>query len=214
MPPGPAVSGEFLDLTQQLCRIRLRKATGGVSLVLYNNCSATKVSVNELHPHLDREAIPLSDRQMSSSDASAHAFEPFRLSPVWDVCIPFSIAAIPAGLFTLLGFVTKGLDKPNAEPATWVIIAMMILQTLGIIAMAVVVLMRFELGFQQLSLRTSGSPAVWRKLSLFISIVFVLFFDVLTNVAAAFAGAGPLLVFAAPIFIGYIFCVRFAFAGL
>lgn len=114
----------------------------------------------------------------------------------------------------MLGFVTKGLDKPGAEPATWVIIVMLIIQTLGIIALAFVILMRFELGFQQLSLRTNGSPAIWRKLILFLSIVFVLLFDIVTNVAAAFAGAGPLLVLAAPVFIGYIFCVRIAFAGL
>lgn len=176
--------------------------------------SAAKVSVSEFHPHPDREAIPLSNRRVTFSDASAHPPEPFRLSPTWDFCIPFSVAAIPAGLFTLLGFVTKGLDKPGAEPATWVSIVMLILQTLGIIAMAFVILMRYELGFQQLSLRTNGSPAIWRKLILFLSIVFVLLFDILTNVAAAFAGAGPILVVAAPIFIGYIFCVRIAFAGL
>jgi len=170
--------------------------------------------VRELHPHPDREAIPLSDRRVTFSDASAHPREPFRLSPTWDFCIPFSIGGIPAGLFALLGFVTKGLDKPGAEPATWVIIVMLIIQTLGIIALAFVILMRFELGFQQLSLRTNGSPAIWRKLILFLSIVFVLLFDIVTNVAAAFAGAGPLLVLAAPVFIGYIFCVRIAFAGL
>jgi hypothetical protein len=170
--------------------------------------------VSELHPNPDREAISLSDRRVTSSDASAYPLEPFRLSPTWDFCIPFSIAAIPAGLFMLLGFVTKGLGKPGAEPATWMIIVMMILQTLGIIAMAFVILMRFELGFQQLSLRTNGRPAMSRKLILFFSIVFVLLFDILTNVATAFAGAGPLLVLAAPVFIGYIFCVRIAFAGL
>ena len=170
--------------------------------------------MSEFHPHPDREAIPLSNQRITFSNASALSPEPFRLSPTWDFGIPFSIAAIPAGLFKLLGFVTEGLDKPGAEPSTWVLIVMMILQTLGIIAMAFVILMRFEHGFLQLALRTNGSPAIWRKLILFLSIVFVLLFDILTNVAAAFAGAGPLLVLAGPIFIGYIFCVRIAFAGL
>jgi len=156
----------------------------------------------------------LKDQRITSLDALANPSEPFRLSPAWDIYIPFSIAAIPASLFTLLGFVTKGLDKPGAQTATWVIVMMLVLQTLGIIAMAFVILIRFERGFQQLSLRTNGSPAIWRKLILLSSIVFVLLFDVLTNVAAAFAGAGPLLVFAAPAFIGYVCCVRVAFARL
>jgi len=52
------------------------------------------------------------------------------------------------------------------------------------------------------------------KLILSSSIVLVLLFDALTNVAAAFAGAGPLLVLAAPAFIGYVCCVRVAFARL
>ena len=156
----------------------------------------------------------MSDQRVTFPDASADAPEPFRLSAKWDIYIPFSIAAIPAGLFTLLGFVTKGLDKPGAEPATWVIVVMLVIQTLGIIAMAFVILMRFEIGFQQLLFRANGSPAIWRRLILFCSIVFVLLFDILTNVAAAFAGAGPLLVLAVPAFIGYIFCVRVAFARL
>ena len=172
------------------------------------------MSVRSLHPRLYREAIPLSDRRVTFPDASAGPPEPFRLSPTWDICVPFSIAAIPAGLFTLLGFVSKGLDKPGAEPATWVIVVMVALETLGIIAMAFVILMRFELSFKQLSLRTNDNPAIWRKLILFCSIVFVLLFDILTNVAAAFAGAGPLLVLAVPAFIGYILCVRVAFARL
>ena len=117
-------------------------------------------------------------------------------------------------MFTLLGLVTNGLDKPGAKAATWLIVTMIVLQTLGIIAMAFVILLRFEIGRQQLSLRTNDNPPVWRKLILFLSIVFILLFDILTNVAAAFAGAGPLLVLAVPAFVAYLLCIRVAFARL
>ena len=140
--------------------------------------------------------------------------KPFRLSATWDLGIPFAIAAIPAVLFSLLGLVTAGMNKPGAEVATWQIVIMLVLQTLGMISMAVVILMRWHLGNQQLSLRTDGKPANWRKAILFFSIVLLLLFDILTNVAAAFAGAGLLLPFAFPLFLGYLFCLRMAFVGL
>lgn len=139
---------------------------------------------------------------------------PFRLSKLWDIYIPLTIAAVPAGIFRLLGLVTKELDKPGAQASTWVIVTLIILETLGIIAMAVVILMRFEFGLQQLSFRTNGHPPVWRKLVLVVSVMCILLFDILTNVAAAFSGAGPLLVVAVPAFVGYLVCIRVAFAGL
>ena len=140
--------------------------------------------------------------------------EAFRLSKFWDIYIPITIAAVPAGMFTLLGLVTNGLDKPGAKAATWLIVTMIVLQTLGIMAMAFVILLRFEIGRQQLSLRTYDNPPVWRKLILFLSIVFILLFEILTNVAAAFAGAGPLLVLAVPAFVAYLLCIRVAFSRL
>ena len=144
----------------------------------------------------------------------AETSQPFRLSPVWDLYVPIAIAAIPAGLFTLLGFVTQGLDTPGAEVATWVVVVMLVLQTIGIITMAVVILMRFEFGSHELSKRANGCPSVWRRITLVCSIVFVLLFDIFINVGAAFAGAGFLLWLAVPAFIGYVFCVRVTFARL
>lgn len=137
-----------------------------------------------------------------------------RKSLAWDLSVPFSIAAIPAVLFTLLGFVTKNLDMPGARPGFWVIAMMIVLQTLGIIAMAVLVLIRFGIAFEELSIRTNGSPAIWRKGVLFGAIVFVLLFDILSNVGAAFAGGGPLVVAAVPALLGYVFCLRLAFVSL
>lgn len=150
-------------------------------------------------------------------DGEAQSFahvKPFRLSPLRDLYVPLVIAVIPAGLFALLGFVTKGLDRPGAEPSVWVIVVMVVLQTLGIIAMAVVILAGYEFGFRELSMRTNGRPPIWRRLILFCSLAFVLLFDALTNVAAAFDGAGPLLFLAVPAFIAYVLSVRAAFARL
>ena len=42
-----------------------------------------------------------------------------------------------------------------------------VLQTHSIIAMSVVVLMRYEIGFQQLSIRTNGRPAIFLVLQVF-----------------------------------------------
>lgn len=155
-----------------------------------------------------------SPQTSGASLESANSPDRYRFSPAWDLCVPFSIAAIPAILFTLLGFVTQGLDKPGVQAALWVIVVMLVLQTLGIIAMAVVILMRFGIAFQQLALRTSGRPASWRKGTLLCAIVLILLFDILTNVSAAFAGAGTLLIPAAAAFLGYLFCIRLAFAQL
>ena len=140
--------------------------------------------------------------------------KPFRVSPLWDLCVPFVIAAIPAGLFVLLGFIASGLDRPGAKLSFLVIVLMGVLQSLGIIAMAVVILMRYRFGLRELAMRTSGNLPIWRRLMLLCSLAFVLLFDAFTNVAAAFEGAGFLLLPAAPAFIGYIICVRIAFARL
>jgi len=151
----------------------------------------------------------MSDRKLPSNASVA-----FRISAVWDIYIPVAIAVVPASIFAMLGFVTAGLDKPNAEPSIYVTVAMVVLQTLGIIAMAWVILMRFDTGMQQLSIRSNGAPPIWRKLVLMLSLMFILLFDVLTSLAAALAGAELFLVLAVPAFIMYVSCVRIAFAGL
>ena len=146
--------------------------------------------------------------------SSSNAPAAFRFSRLWDFYIPFTVAVVPAGIFSLLGLILDGLDKPGAEIPTWVIIAMVVLQTLGIIAMAIVILMRFEFGLRQLQIYTKGHPPVWRKLALILSILCILLFDLLTNVAAAFPGAAPLLIGAIPAFFAYIVCIRITFARL
>ena len=134
--------------------------------------------------------------------------KPFRLSTLWDIYIPITIAIVPAGIFTVLGLVTEGLDKPVAKLSAWVIVTLIALETLGIIAMVFVTLMRFDFGLQQLSLRTNGNTPGWRKLILMLSIVCILLFDIFTNVATAFAGVGTLVVFAILAFFAYLLCIR------
>jgi len=148
------------------------------------------------------------------NESLSNAPNAFRLSKLWDIYIPITIATVPAAIFKLLGLITRGLDNPGAQPSTLLIVAMIAVQTLGIIAMAFVILIRFEFGLQQLSILTNGHPPIWRKLVLLTSIVCILLFDLLTNVAAAFAGAGPLLVGAFPAFVAYLLCIRIAFAKL
>ena len=130
------------------------------------------------------------------------------------IYIPLIAATLPAGLFTLLGFITKGLDRPGIEPPVWVIVSMIAVQTLGMISMAFVILVRFDLGSRTLMVFTKGQPHVWRKCTLTLSIACLLMFDILTSVSAAFAGAGFLLVGAVPVFIAYVVCSRIAFVGL
>ena len=161
------------------------------------------------------EVTSLKFRCMTFDHRSAlNAPAAFRISRLWDIYIPFTVAVVPAGIFSLIGLITHGLDKPGAKIPTWVIIAMLVLQTLGIIAMAIVILVRFEFGLRQLQICTNGHPPVWRKLALILSIFCILLFDVLTNVAAAFAGAAPLLLGAIPAFFAYIVCIRVTFVRL
>ncbi len=151
---------------------------------------------------------------MLNSDEPSSVSGAFRISTAWDVVVPVAAAAIPAGIFALMGFVTEGLDKPNAEPSAFVVFAMSSLQVLGIVAMAVVVLTRFDSGTRQLSMRTNGRPSMWRKGILVLSLVFVLLFDLFLNMASGLAGAEFFLVLAVPAFVMYLLCYRAAFAGL
>ncbi|SMP60866.1 hypothetical protein SAMN06265222_1078 [Neorhodopirellula lusitana] len=137
----------------------------------------------------------------------------FRLSRFWDIFIPFSIATIPAFTFAFLGIVAALFDQPGAVPPRLLMITLAGLQVTGMIAMAVVLLARFEFCKQQLSFRTCGCPAAWRKRTLVLSFAFMIVFDILANFAAI-PGCGPLLAFAVPVFLIYLACIRIAFAKL
>jgi hypothetical protein len=128
------------------------------------------------------------------------------------VYIPFLAAAVPACLFALLGWITSGLNQPNAAPPIWIVVAMIVVQTLGIISMATVILMRYELDCRRLLISTKGQPHFWRKCSLTVSIASLLTFDILANVSAAFADAEFLALFAVPAFVAYLVFNRIALA--
>jgi hypothetical protein len=156
----------------------------------------------------------LADREMKTeSDRPSKSVADFH-SKLGEIYVPITVAAVPAGLFALLGFITRGLDKPGAEPPSSVIVAMITVQTLGTIAMALVFLMRLDLGRRNLMIYTDGHPQVWRKLTLMFSFACLLMFDVATNLSAGIAGAGFLLVASVPVFFVYLVCNRLAFAGL
>lgn len=140
--------------------------------------------------------------------------EIFAHSTLWDIYIPMVIVAVPSGAFKLLRWVAGGLDQPGAIVPIPVAVAMAVLETIGIVAMAIVILTRFEDAFKKLSFLTNGQPPAWRRLALLLSIVCLLLSDILTNMSAAFAGAGFFLVVAVPAFIIYIVCKRVAFACL
>lgn len=159
-------------------------------------------------------ALSRFDRDMSADIDLSSRPHTSCYSIAWDVVIPAILAAIPVGAFRLLGFVTQGLDKPEATTPQILIAAILMLQTIGIIVMAFVILSRFENAFSQLSTRTNHQPPAWRRLALMLSIACLLLTDILANVAAAFAGAGFLLVAAVPTFLGYLACKGIAFAGL
>lgn len=131
-----------------------------------------------------------------------------------EIYIPFFVAAVPIALFTLLGFIGKLLEKPAAAPQQPVVVAMLIVQTLGIIATAIVFLMRYDLVTHELHTRTLGRPHILRKFILFASLGCLLLFDVLTNVAAAFDGARFLFLGSLPFFLLYVLFNRLAFAKL
>ena len=157
---------------------------------------------------------PRCDRDLSADidvpsqpDASCY-------SVAWDIVIPLSLAALPFAAFRLLGLVTHGLDKPEATPPLAVIAAMIVLQTIGIVAMAVLVFWRLGTAFSQLNARSNHKPAAWRRLAVILSVVCLLLTDILANVAAAFAGGGFLLMAAVPTFLASLACKGIAFSGM
>lgn len=166
---------------------------------------------------MDRDqvaAVPSRDRDGSATVDFLSQRETSCYSITWDVLIPIIIAAIPLAAFRLLGLITRGLDKPDAAPPAAVIAAMIATQTIGIVAMAFVVLGRLEAAFSRLNAQANRQPAAWRRLAVILSVACLLLTDILANVAAAFAGARFLLVAAVPVFLASLACKGIAFASI
>lgn len=145
---------------------------------------------------------------------SASSIADAQQSRRWEVILPIIAAAVPAAAFKLLGLATPPLAKPGAEAPIWVIVAMASLEVLGITAMAVVILIRYEFIATRLSDCTNGHPPMWRRLTLLFSMAMLLLFDTVVNIAAAFSGGSILLVLAVPAFALYFTFARLTLLGL
>ncbi len=136
----------------------------------------------------------------------------------WNFGVPLLVAVIPGILFRLLGMVGSFMSKPNTEPPGWAISLMILLQILGMVAMAVVFLIRWDYSFRKLATLTSGRPHIVRRFMLFLSFACLLVFDILFNTATALAGsleiAAILWLASAPVFAGFVLGYKFSFCRL
>ncbi len=130
-----------------------------------------------------------------------------------EIYVPIAVAAIPLGLFLLLGGIFRALTELGKEPPEFFLIALLVVQISGMIAMAVVFLMRYDAVTTELRQRTHDNPPGLRQLCLLVSLGCLLVFDVVTNVAAAF-GTTFLFIGSIPVFVAYVVFNRLAFAGL
>ena len=135
-------------------------------------------------------------------------------SRFWDIYVPLTMSAIPAGFFKLLGMLIEGDARPQGKIETWQIVLLIIFQTCGIIGMAVVVLLRMEMGMRQLSVLSAEFPPFWRRLCLFVSLGFLTLFDLFLNVGMAFRGGWPLIIPAVIWYLFYVIGIRLAFRQL
>lgn len=138
----------------------------------------------------------------------------FRLSLAGDVAIPLGVALIPTGIFALLGALLSGANRPQAQLPTWLIITVFVMQIAGMIAMAVVVLLRLEAIMNRLTLMSQGPPARWRVLCMLASIGCLTLFDIMFNVGGMFQGAIFLWYVAFPMFLLYLVIIQITFIGL
>jgi len=130
----------------------------------------------------------------------------------WDVVLPLTIAIAPTCIFRLIGVFNRGLN-PRALAPTWILI-FVALEILGMIAMALVTMIRLDFSQRRLSVLTAGQPAWWRKSFLILSIACLLLFDILVNLSVAFAGAEIFFFIAPPFFLAYLLFYYLAFFRL
>ena len=135
-------------------------------------------------------------------------------STLWEILIPLAAAAVPATAFWVLGFITPRVAKQGDDAPGWVVVSMVCLEMFGIVAMAVVLLGRYDFGSKRLSGRTNGNPPAWRRTTLVLAMAMLLLYDTTVNLAAAFAGGGVLLVLGIPAFFAYLALGRLSLIGL
>lgn len=138
----------------------------------------------------------------------------FRLSFAGDIAIPLGVALVPTAVFTLMGLLMQDLGKPQAQIPACLAITVGGLQVVGMVAMAVVVLLRLEAIMKRLTLMSQGPPARWRVLSMLASIGCLTLFDLMFNLGGLFQGAIFLWYFAFPMFVLYLVMIQVTFTGL
>ena len=138
----------------------------------------------------------------------------FGFSRFWDIYLPLGMSSIPAGCFKLMGMAAAGLDQPGAGIANWQFVAMLVLETIGIVGMAVVVLIRLEMGMTQLNVASGGNRKSWRRNCLLISMGCLTLFDIFLNLGSAFTDATLFIVVAVFWYLLYVLGIRLTFARL
>ena len=151
---------------------------------------------------------------MEQPDSSAQHVVDDQQSTLWEILLPLAAAAVPATAFWVLGFITPLIAKQGDDSPGWVVALMICLEVFGIVAMAVILLARYDFGSKRLSDRTNGNPPAWRKATLIFAMAMLLLYDTTVNLAAAFAGGGVLLVIGIPAFFAYLALGRLSLIGL
>ena len=149
------------------------------------------------------------DWSRSSESEMGSARGGLGLSLYWDVFLPLGLTGVPAGIWMALSWLTGGLDQPGVKIPNVVLVAMLVLQTAGISALAFVALMRRDMAMSELRRIFPDGPSEWRELSLAIAIVCITLFDILANLAAL-SGAAFLFLGAFPLYLAYLVFVRLA----
>jgi hypothetical protein len=139
---------------------------------------------------------------------------PSGFSQFWDIYIPVGISSFPALLFSLMSAMFPAQNQPQGKPPAWPIILVIIVQVVAITAMAVVVLLRYEIAVRQLQqLESQGRIRSWqhRRPLLLTSMGCLTLFDLFLNVGAAFGAGLSFAKIALMFYLLYIVGIRLTF---
>jgi hypothetical protein len=188
----------------------------------FTNALLTKLQVPQSHSRNLGEQSPLllvrltvyDPHNEPPDDLQSSVPGGMTFSMLGEIFIPLAAAAVPAALFRVVGLLVRDFDKPGIEMPTSTAVAMGIVQILGIVSMAVVVLWRGDQNWKRLMFLSDGQPQLWRRYCLRVSLVCLFLFDIFSNLMAAFSGTEILVFVAVPFFITYVIFNLSAFAGL
>lgn len=139
---------------------------------------------------------------------------PSGFSQFWDIYIPIGISSFPALLFSLISAILPERNQPQGGPPIGHIILLIVVQTTAVTAMAVVVLLRYEIAVRQLKqLEENGRIRSWqhRRPLLLISMGCLTLFDLFLNVGAAFGAGFSFAGIAVMFYVFYVAGIRLTF---